>query len=65
MEPEALFSIPYSSVPASSIPYDWSIFTVYVNHLALRAQSQTNMRTCETLLFEKMLACVAVDPRIV
>ena len=69
VEPEALFSIPYSCVPISGKPYDWSILTVYVNtyvnHLALRAPSQTNMRTCETLLFKNMLACVAASPRIV
>ena len=69
MEHEALFSISHSGVPASGIPYDWSILTVYVNtfvnHMASRAQSQTNMRMCETLLFKKMLACVAASPRIV
>ena len=35
VEPEAKFSIPYPGVPASGIPYDWSIFTVYVNTFVL------------------------------
>ena len=28
-----MFSIPYSDIPAPGIPFDWSILTVYVNHI--------------------------------
>ena len=33
VEPEAFFSIPYSDVSASGIPYDWSILTILCKHL--------------------------------
>ena len=28
-----MFSIPHSDIPAPGIPYDWSVLTVYVNHI--------------------------------
>ena len=28
-----MFSIPHSDIPAPGIPFDWSILTVYVNHI--------------------------------
>ena len=37
----------HSGIPASGIPYGWSVLTVYVKthvcHIAPRAQSQTNI----------------------
>ena len=28
-----MFLIPHSDMPAPGIPYDWSILTVYVDHI--------------------------------
>ena len=37
-----MFSIPHSDIPAPGIPYDWSILTVYVNHInCLTSHSET------------------------
>ena len=41
-----MFSIPHSDIPAPGIPYDWSILTVYVNHincLTSHAETEKNI----------------------
>ena len=40
----SMFSIPHSDIPAPGIPYDWSILTVYVNHINCLASHKQGQR---------------------
>ena len=40
-----MFSKPHSDIPAPGIPFDWSILTVYVNHInSLHGQGKNVVR---------------------
>ena len=51
-----MFLIPHSDMPAPGIPYDWSILTVYVDHINMlgftRAETkQKHSEGVDTLLY--------------